>query len=250
MARSVWIGFVLKCGKYFSCLACASSICVPCRPSPCCCRTPSRTMVQEKKNCTCIFCPDAAKGIMKPKTRSCVLRICYPIKKLNLVAKIWLGYIPTGTWVTHFCILILSQSTQAPTTWWLRYWPSWDLLDVTCLQKNVASWGCFEKNLEGFPLYPENTWTCWVQANVTKIAKAILATLSKESSLILPEARRNLVCTQNISHKLCYSFSKGPPWPCGCCEPFPCAGAKSSSEALPPMQRIEDLWSRLGNLTR
>ena len=80
------------------CLACVSSICVPCRPSPCCCRTPSRTMPGTGKFffCTCIFCPDAAKGIMKPKTRSCVLRICYPIKNLNLVAKIWQGYIPTG----------------------------------------------------------------------------------------------------------------------------------------------------------
>ena len=88
--------------------------------------------------------------------------------------------------------LRLSESTQAPATWRQRYWPSWNLVNVACLQKDVTPWRVFKEHLEGPSLYPKNTWRCWLQENVMTIANAILATPSKESSLILPEARRNL----------------------------------------------------------
>ena len=148
---------------------------------------PEKKIFEEALNrttiCTWIFCPDAAKGIMKPKSRSWVLwiKLNSPVQNSNLVGK-----------------TLDSFSSK----WRQIYSPSWNLLNVACLQEDIASWRVFKENLESFPLHPKNTWACycWFQSNVLKIVKAFLATLSKESSLILPEARRNL-CSHKIFHK-------------------------------------------------
>ena len=50
-----------------------------------------------------------------------------------------------------------------------------------------------------------------------------------------PRGEKKPVSTQNISHILPQFVTKVPPWPCGCRQPFPSAGTKPSSEALPPV---------------
>ena len=116
-------------------------------------------------------------------------------------------YWPFGTLLDHIVPVQNSNSVRKTldnfsSKWRQIYSSSWNLLNVACLQEDIASWWVFKENLESFLLHPKNTWACycWFQSNVLKIVKAFLATLSRESSLILPEARRNL-CSHKIFHK-------------------------------------------------